>query len=181
MSENTIFDRLDTYIKSNYVEEAFDFVCDDLTDHPQDDPEDPFTPISESVSCRPVTDSDQDLLDEDEVTESFHEVFLRFFKSKSLTDEVLYERIPVDQKLLDKIRNNPEFVPIKNLVILLGVGLELNRAEMDELLRSGRYRLSRSHKDELVMAFCLENSIYDAKLIDQLLDDQDLPIISQRI
>lgn len=47
MSEKSIYDRLDDYIKLNYVEEAFDFVCDDVTDYTQDDPDDPFTIISE--------------------------------------------------------------------------------------------------------------------------------------
>lgn len=182
MSEKTVFDRLDDYIKSNYVEEAFDFVCDDVTDHTQDDPDDPFTIISESVSCRPVVDSDQKLLDEDELLLSFQETFLGFMKSKGIKeDAIIYNRIPIDQKLLTKIRENADFVPVKNLVILLGIGLELNRDEMDTLLRSARYLLSRSHKDELVVSFCIENEIYDVKLLDRLLDDQELPIISQRI
>ncbi len=182
MSEKTVFDRLDAYIKSNYVEEAFDFICDEVTDHTQDDPEDPFALISESVSCRPVTDSDQNLLDEDEMTESFQEILLGFMKTKGIEqDSEIYGKVPVDPNLLTKIRDNADFVPVKNLVILLGIGLELNREEMDTLLRSARYRLSRSHKEELVVAFCVENQIYDVRLIDQLLDDQDLPLISQRI
>ena len=182
MTEKTIFDRLDAYIKSNYVEEAIDFVCDEVTDHTQDDPDDPFTILSESVSCRPVTDSDQNLLDEEEMAESFQDVLLGFLKSKGIKeDSDLYNRIPIDRKLLTKIRDKADFVPIKNLAILLGVGLQLNREEMDLLLRSARYRLSRSHKEELVVAFCVENQIYDVKVIDQLLDDQELPLISQRI
>ena len=179
MSEKSIYDRLDDYIKLNYVEEAFDFVCDDVTDYTQDDPDDPFTIISESVSCRPVMDRDQELLDEDELLLSFQETFLSFMKSKGIKeDSVIYNRIPINQKLLAKIRGNADFVPIKNLAILLGIGLELNRDEMDTLLRSARYMLSRSHKDELVIAFCIENGIYDVKLLDRLLDDQELPIIS---
>lgn len=182
MTEKTIFDRLDDYIKSNYVEEAIDFICDEVTDHTQDDPEDPFTNLSESVSCRAVTDSDQTLLDEEEVTESFQDTLLKFINAKDIkADLELYSKIPIDHKLLSKIREDAGFVPNKNLVILLGIGLELNRGEMDELLRSARYRLSRSHKEELVIAFCLENQIYDVKQIDQFLDDQELPLISQRI
>ncbi|MGI6734067.1 MAG: hypothetical protein ACOX4J_07990 [Anaerovoracaceae bacterium] len=181
MTEKTIFDRLDEYIKSNYVEEAIDFVCDEVTDHTQDDPDDPFAMISESVSCRPVTDSDQHLLDEDELTESFQDTLLKLLEAKGVTDSQLYDRIPVDRNLLSKIREDAGFIPNKNLVILLGIGLQLNRQEMDTLLRSARYRLSRSYKDELVVAFCIENKIYDVKQIDQLLDDQELSPISQRI
>ena len=182
MSEKTIFDRLEDYINFNYVEEAFDFICDEVTDHTQDDPDDPFTTISESVSCRPVTDSDQELLDESEATESFQQSFLGFMKSKGIRkDSDIYGKIPIDEKLIAKIRNNDSFVPAKTLTILLGIGLGLDRNEMDALLRSGRYRLSRSHKEELVIAFCLENGIYDIRLIDQLLDDQELPVISHRI
>ncbi len=182
MSEDNIFDQLDTYIKSNYVEEAIDFVCDEVTDHTYDDPDDPFTIISESVSCRPVADSDQKLLDEDETEESFQKTFLGFMDAKGVKEDAdLYNKIPIDQKLLTKIRENPDFVPIKNLVILLGLGLELNRHEIDTLLKSARYRLSRSHKDELVIAFCVENGIYDVKLIDKMLDEQGMPLISQRI
>ncbi|MDI9493688.1 MAG: hypothetical protein QM289_04315 [Bacillota bacterium] len=177
MSEKTIFDRLEDYIKANYVGEAIDFVCDEVTDHTQDDPDDPFTAISESVSCRPVVDSDQIPLDE--VTESFQETFLNFLGIKA--DSELYDKIPIDRKLISKIRDNADFIPNKNLVILLGIGLELNREEMDALLRSARYRLSRSHKDELAIAFCIENKIYDVKQIDQLFDDQGLLPISQRI
>lgn len=182
MTKDLLFDQLDAYIKANFVEEAFDFVCDEVTDHTHDDPEDPFTFVSESISCRPVTDSDLELLPEDVMSESFQEIFLKLFNAKNIGDEnVIYERVPVDKSLVGKIREDAEYVPTKPLAILLGIAMELDRDEMDLLLRSGRYRLSRSHKDELVVAFCLEKAIYDAKLIDELLDDQELPLISQRV
>ena len=174
MSEKTIFDRLEDYIKANYVGEAIDFVCDEVTDHTQDDPDDPFTAISESVSCRPVVDSDQIPLDE--VTESFQETFLNFLGIKA--DSELYDKI-LSSQLISKIRIMRLFQ--QKSCDLLGIGLELNREEMEALLRSARYRLSRSHKDELAIAFCIENKIYDVKQIDQLFDDQGLLPISQRI
>ncbi len=182
MTKEALFDQLNLYINTNFVEEAFDFVCDEVTDHTQDDPEDPFTWVSESVSCRPVTDSDQELLDEDELEVSFRELFLDLYTQKGIeNDDVIYERVPVDRNLINKIRENPDYIPTKPLVILLGMALELKRDEMDLLLKSARYRLSRSHKDELVVAFCLDKGIYDARTIDELLDDQELPLISQRV
>lgn len=182
MTNDLLFEQLDAYIKANFVEESIDFVCDEITDHTHDDPEDPFTLISESVSCRPVTDGDLELPGEDEMNESFQEIFLNFFNAKVSGDEnVIYQRVPVDKSLVGKIKSDGGYVPTKPLVILLGFAMELDRNEMDLLLKSARYHLSRSQKDELVVAFCLEKAIYDSKLIDELLDDQDLPLISQRI
>ena len=113
MSEKTIFDRLEDYIKANYVEEAIDFVCDEVTDHTQDDPDDPFTAISESVSCRPVVDSDQIPLDE--VTESFQETFLNFFEAKGIKADrsftIKFYRSQTDFKIRDIV----DFIPNKIL------------------------------------------------------------------
>ncbi|MDD2484527.1 MAG: hypothetical protein PHQ50_05860 [Eubacteriales bacterium] len=52
MTENNLFDRVALYVDAHYIENAMDFVCDEVTEHTQDDLDDPFTVLSESVSCR---------------------------------------------------------------------------------------------------------------------------------
>jgi len=60
MLDNSYFDRVARYIDDHYVERAVDFVCDEVTDHTQDDPEDPFATLSESVSCRYVLEGEEE-------------------------------------------------------------------------------------------------------------------------
>ena len=59
MSENNFLDRLILYVDAHYVENAVDFVCDEVTEHTQDDLDDPFTILSESVSCRYELEGDE--------------------------------------------------------------------------------------------------------------------------
>lgn len=60
MSENILLDRIVSYLDAHYVENAVDFVCDELTDQTQDDPDDPFALLAESVSCRFVSEGEED-------------------------------------------------------------------------------------------------------------------------
>jgi hypothetical protein len=52
MAESSLFDRVALYVDAHYIENAVDFVCDEVTEHTQDDLDDPFAVLSESVSCR---------------------------------------------------------------------------------------------------------------------------------
>ena len=60
MADNTLFDRVALYVDAHYVENAVDFVCDEVTEHTQDDLDDPFTVLSESVSCRFVAEGQEE-------------------------------------------------------------------------------------------------------------------------
>ena len=60
MTENTLFDRVALYVDAHYIENAVDFICDEVTEHTQDDLDDPFAILSESVSCRFETEGQEE-------------------------------------------------------------------------------------------------------------------------
>ena len=58
----------------------------------------------------------------------------QFIDNKNLKDSDVYNKVNIDRRTFSKIRNNPEYHPSKNTVILLGLSLELTESEMTQEL-----------------------------------------------
>ncbi|MHC6202837.1 hypothetical protein ACYULU_06545 [Breznakiellaceae bacterium SP9] len=77
----------------------------------------------------------------------------------------LCQRVNVARSYYYKFRGEHAPNIPKDKVISFGLALELNRAQMDELLASAGYVLSNSFKYDVVVMFCIEHKLYD---IDKL-------------
>ena len=99
---------------------------------------------------------------------SFNETLFSYIDKSGHTDSEIYKPVDIDRKLFSKIRCNENYIPRKNVVIKLCFALKLNKADFNNLLRSAGYSLS-SNKFDLVIAYCLENGIYDINIINDYL------------
>lgn len=99
---------------------------------------------------------------------SFNETLFSYIDKSGHTDSEIYKAVDIDRKLFSKIRCNENYIPRKNVVIKLGVALKLNKAEFNNLLNSAGYSLS-TNKFDLVIAYCLENGIYEISIINDYL------------
>ncbi|WP_102349042.1 hypothetical protein [Bacillus sp. Marseille-P3661] len=98
------------------------------------------------------------------------QVLFNLIDKKENTDAEVYKKAGIDRKLFSKIRSNPTYRPGKNTIIALALALEVNKADMDQLLSSAGYSLSDSETYDLIVQFCIEKKIYDIDDVNEALE-----------
>ena len=101
----------------------------------------------------------------------FQKLLFKYIDEKELKDSDVYNKVYIDRRLFSKIRSDEEYHPSKETVILLGLALELNEKEMDDLLRSASYSLPRNNYYDLIIRFCFNEKIYKLTEVNNLLDN----------
>ena len=100
---------------------------------------------------------------------SFSELLFSYIDRCGLLDCEVYKKGCIDRKLFSKIRCSKNYIPKKNNVIKLGLALSLDKVELNNLLSSAGYTLSTTNDFDLIIAFCVENNIYDLDIINNYL------------
>ena len=99
----------------------------------------------------------------------FSELLFSYIDRSGLLDSEVYKKVCIDRKLFSKIRCCKDYIPKKNNVIKLGLALSLDKGELNNLLSSAGYTLSTTNDFDLIIAFCVENNIYDLDIINNYL------------
>ncbi len=114
-----------------------------------------------------MKESCEDYLNHSE-SKSFNEILFSFIDEKGVKDSEIYKKVDIDRKLFSKIRCNNDYIPRRNVIIKLCFALGLSKDNFNKLLNSAGYSLSSS-KFDLIIAYCLENSIYDISIVNDYL------------
>lgn len=99
---------------------------------------------------------------------SFNETLFSFIDTSGLKDSDVYKCVDIDRKLFSKIRCNSNYIPKRNVIIKLCLALKLSKLEFNTLLNSAGYSLSQT-KFDMIISYCLDNSIYDLSIINDYL------------
>lgn len=144
-------DKLKIYIENNYekdnwMEELFSFknICDDIEDI------DTY-----------INDNKEDY--------TFKDLLFKYIDDRNLKDSDVYNKVHIDRRLFNKIKNVKNYNLKKKNIILLGLSLELSIEELLNLLSTCSYTLSYNNYYDLIIRFCFINKIYNIKNVNELL------------
>lgn len=101
----------------------------------------------------------------------FQTMLFKLIDERNLKDSDVYNKVHIDRRLFSKIRNDNTYHPSKETIILLGLSLELNENEIEELLNSASYSLPKNNYYDLIIRFCFINKIYKLTKVNSLLDE----------
>ena len=100
---------------------------------------------------------------------TLQELLFRYIDERGEKDADVYKRAGIDRRHFSKIRSKADYKPSKNTVISLSLALELTTDQAEELLSTAGFSLSESDTFDLVIQYCLENSIYHIHDVNQAL------------
>ena len=101
-------------------------------------------------------------------SKNFNEMLFSFIDKSGYKDSEIYKKVDIDRKLFSKIRCNNNYIPRRNVIIKLCIALGLERNDFNKLLNSAGYSLSNTKFDQII-AYCLENKVYDLSQINDYL------------
>lgn len=143
----------------------------------EDDEEKIKNVTESSLKCKVIFDIDK-YLDENKIYNSFQSLLFKMIDDKNLTDSEVYNKVHIDRRLFSKIRNDKDYHPSKETVILLGLSLELSESEIEELLESASYSLPRNNHYDLIIRFCFMKGIYKLSKVNDLLSEYDCKLFN---
>ena len=111
-----------------------------------------------------------------QLEETFSQRLLRMIDERGMTDAEAYNKAFVDRRHFSKIRNDVNYTPSKKVVLAFSIALELSMDEAKDLLNCAGFALSRSSKTDIIVAYCLQNRMYDMFEVNDLLDAYGQPI-----
>ncbi len=113
-------------------------------------------------------------IDENKNDNKFQKLLFKYIDERNLKDSDVYNKVNMDRRLFSKIRNQEDYHPSKETIILLGIALELNEKEIEELLDSASYSLPYNNTYDLIIRFCFKEKIYNINTINEFLYDYNL-------
>lgn len=114
----------------------------------------------------------------DVLLEKFDYTFANYLrdliKNKNMSDVEVYKKAHLDRRLFSKIRKEKNYMPSKQTILTIAVAMELNLQETGELLKFAGYSLSRGIKSDVIIAYFIENKVYDLFFINDTLEHYKL-------
>lgn len=176
----SIFDRISKFIKKK-TGAQYDFEKDedielyDCEEVSFDDADMRKTKVTVAMSSTVAANRNIESL-MGQMEETFSQRLLRLIDERGMTDSEAYNKAYIDRRHFSKIRKDVNYTPNKKTVLAFAIALELSIDEAKDLLNSAGFALSRSSKTDIIVAYFLQNKIYDMFEINEILDAYGQPI-----
>ena len=109
--------------------------------------------------------------------ESFAQTVLRLIDERGLRDVTVYKRANMSRQLFAKIRRDDNYRPTKKTACALAFALRLPYEDALALLSRAGFTLSHSSKFDIIVEYCLLNSIYDINRVNMVLYEFDQQLL----
>ena len=111
---------------------------------------------------------------EKNMQETFVQYLFKIIDAKGVKDSEVYKKANIDRKLFSKIRSNVNYLPSKNTLLALAIGLELNLDETKSFLEKAGFALSKSILTDVIVEYYIINKQYNIFKINQTICDYKL-------
>jgi hypothetical protein len=101
--------------------------------------------------------------------ETFQEKLMHLIWDNGLSEIKIYKDARIDRRLFSKIRSDTYYHPQKQTILPILIALRLNIDEAEDLLSRAGYTFSPSDRTDIIYRYCIENSIFDFNVIDDLI------------
>lgn len=101
---------------------------------------------------------------------NFQSTLQELIAQKNLANAEVYKKALIDRKFFSKIISKKNYIPKKNVVMALGLALELPLEDFESFLASAGYAFMPSSKFDLIIKYCVLNKIYNLVEVDIILD-----------
>ena len=118
-------------------------------------------------------------IDNNKSDNKFQKLLFKYIDDRGLKDSDVYNKVHIDRRLFSKIRNDIDYHPSKDTVILLGISLELSIDELIELLNSASYSLPFNNHYDLIIRFCFKEHIYNIDTVNGFLYDYKCKLLGE--
>lgn len=119
-----------------------------------------------------------DFIKENNQYNDFQTTLFKMIDERNLIDSDVYNKVHIDRRLFSKIRNDRNYHPSKETILLLGLSMELTEEEIEKLLDSASYSLPRNNHYDLIIRFCFMKGIYKLTDVNDLLDQYDCKLFN---
>ena len=92
--------------------------------------------------------------------------------SKGFSEIQIYKTANIDRRLFSKIRSDADYHPQKQTILSLIIALHLDLEEAEDLLSRTGFAFLPVDTIDTIYQFCIENNIYDFRIIDELVYEQ---------
>ena len=109
--------------------------------------------------------------------EKFHEMLRRLMDERGLSDPEVYHPLYMSPKTFNKIINGNVKQPKKNTIYAIAITMKLSYEETKALMESAGLTFSSSNRQDIIIAYCLQNgirSLYDINM--QLVGHEEEPV-----
>lgn len=103
------------------------------------------------------------------VFKSYNDYINHLIEVSRLKNNIIYKRMNIDKRTLYRLKNSLKYNPSKDMLIKLGLALNISESDMDYLLSLKGYTLSNTNYFDLIIRFCFINHIYDIYKVNDLL------------
>ena len=129
------------------------------------------------VCAKPFAPSLEDLLEKTDA--GFSETLLKLIDKTGKKDSEIYKKANVDRKLFSKIRNDPDYHPLKTTALAFAIALELDLPATQDLIGRAGFTLTRSSKLDIIVEYFIRSKRYNIHEINMTLFDFDQPRLGQ--
>ena len=112
--------------------------------------------------------------------DTFSQRLWKLIKAKGMSDVEVYKKANLDRRLFSKIRNEKSYKPSKGTAIALGLALELNEDEFEDLVKRAGFALSGGNKEDVIVNYFIGERIYDVSVINDVLVHYGFPTLGER-
>ncbi|GHU61793.1 hypothetical protein FACS189445_4160 [Spirochaetia bacterium] len=173
--DDTLIEKIDAYIRDHFKPEIS--VLKNADDTIRSSVTASYALIGLIRLKKEFTPDVTDFINAEKNKETFSVLLDRLRQERNLSPADLYKAADIDRKLYSKIMGKRDYRPSKNTVIAFGLALKLSDTEMDQLLNNAGFTLSRSVITDLIIAFCLENGIYEITDVNAILVAKEQPLL----